>query len=173
MAELQAAIANARWALRKCERGGPGTVAKLEDAMADLLAALDAAQPVAYVWIGSMQALKAGERPVEALLWTTPTGQASVPLYATPQDPPAAAADCDMGIMCLGCSPRLPGGGCPDAPPAAVPAGYALVPVEPTPEIIAAGWFGGEMHVALGHANAYRECEGDYARMLAAARKGE
>ena len=59
------------------------------------------------------------------------------------------------------------------APPAAVPAGYALVPVEPTPEIIAAGWFGGEMHVALGHANAYRECEGDYARMLAAARKGE
>lgn len=61
------------------------------------------------------------------------------------------------------------------APPApAVPEGYVLVPVEPTPEIIAAGWFGGEMHIALGHANAYRECEGDYARLLAAAdRKGE
>ena len=57
------------------------------------------------------------------------------------------------------------------APPAAVPDGYALVPVEPTPEMIAAGWFGGEMHVALGHANAYRECEGDYARLLAAANK--
>ena len=54
-------------------------------------------------------------------------------------------------------------------PAAAVPEGYALVPVEPTPEMIAAGWFGGEMHIALGHANAYRECEGDYARLLAAA----
>ena len=60
------------------------------------------------------------------------------------------------------------------APPAAaVPEGYALVPVEPTPEMIAAGWFGGEMHVALGHANAYRECEGDYARLLAAAQEKE
>lgn len=60
------------------------------------------------------------------------------------------------------------------APPAAVPAGYALVPVEPTPEIIAAGWFGGEMHVALGHALPYAEAERDYTAMLAAAaRKGE
>ena len=57
-------------------------------------------------------------------------------------------------------------------PAAAVQKGYALVPAEPTPEMIAAGWFGGEMHIALGHANAYRECEGDYARLLAAALAG-
>jgi hypothetical protein len=52
---------------------------------------------------------------------------------------------------------------------AGVPDGYRLVPVEPTPEMIAAMQFRGDIDIAIGHAQFYKEAVDDYAAMLAAA----
>lgn len=51
----------------------------------------------------------------------------------------------------------------------AIPEGFALVPVKPTPEMIAAMQFKGDIDIAIGHANFYMEAEEDYAAMLRAA----
>lgn len=48
-------------------------------------------------------------------------------------------------------------------------AGWKLVPVEPTEEMIAAAYFGGDLDIAIGHAAAYQRAEIGYAAMLAAA----
>ena len=117
------------------------------------LAALDEARGAAVAYVGD-------------------AGPVTEADFAAPPASPCVCGEPALGVVHRADGPcYLP----EQAPPAAaVPEGYALVPVEPTPEMIAAGWFGGEMHIALGHANAYRECEGDYARLLAAAaRKGE
>ncbi|WP_353189124.1 hypothetical protein, partial [Pseudomonas sp.] len=57
-----------------------------------LLAALDAAQgeAVGYVWPGTIDGLRAGNRFEKAILWSYPSGQAGVPLYLAPQAQPAA-----------------------------------------------------------------------------------
>ncbi|MBQ5963185.1 hypothetical protein [Massilia sp. ZL223] len=63
--------------------------------------------------------------------------------------------------------------GQPAAPVAAteqaIPEGWKLVPVEPTPEMIAAMQFSGDIDIAIGHAQFYMDAEKDYAAMLAAA----
>lgn len=51
----------------------------------------------------------------------------------------------------------------------AEPEGWKLVPVEPTPEMIAAMHFKGDMDIAIGHAQFYADAEVDYAAMLAVA----
>lgn len=50
-----------------------------------------------------------------------------------------------------------------------VPEGWTLVPIEPTPKMIAAMQFRGEMDIAIGHAKFYKDAEEDYAAMLEAA----
>lgn len=50
----------------------------------------------------------------------------------------------------------------------AVP-GWQLVPIVPTPEMIAAIHFKGDLDIAIGHAQFYKDAEEDYAAMLAAA----
>lgn len=52
---------------------------------------------------------------------------------------------------------------------AGVPTGYALVPIEPTVEMIAALGFAGDADIAIGHARAFKETVDAYASMLAAA----
>lgn len=52
------------------------------------------AEPVAYVWKGVIGAMRRGQRAIDATLWSTPTGQAGVPLYAAPPRPQAAASSC-------------------------------------------------------------------------------
>ncbi|AWL03371.1 hypothetical protein ACFOHT_04680 [Massilia oculi] len=54
------------------------------------------------------------------------------------------------------------------AAPGALP-GWKLVPVEPTPEMIAAMHFKGDVDIAIGHAQFYKDAEEDYAAMLSAA----
>lgn len=51
----------------------------------------------------------------------------------------------------------------------AVPEGYALVPIEPTPEMIAAFAFAGDVDLAIGHGAISAEVASDYKSMLAAA----
>ncbi|MFN7883248.1 MAG: hypothetical protein ACK5PF_09580 [bacterium] len=54
---------------------------------------LTQAEPVAYVWKGVIGAMRRGQRAIDATLWSMPTGQAGVPLYAAPPRPQASAED--------------------------------------------------------------------------------
>ena len=57
----------------------------------------------------------------------------------------------------------------PSSVGAAIPEGWQLVPKEPTPKMIAAFAFKGDVEMAIGHAAIYEEACEDYTEMLHAA----
>jgi len=150
MADLSAAIAAAREALTyydclaECNADYDPCAHKITDNLRDLLAALDAAQ---------------GEADMVAMFQHDETGR-------TTCVPASEAADFAR------LNPRwerIGSGLAPQAPPAAAPAGYALVPVEPTDEMLGAGACFVFNAVQTEAADSYKVTEAVWSAMIAAA----